>query len=415
MLPPRLRSAWRGPATLPSGSPLALRAPHRSHASPASSSHNAEPPHAMQWHIAEAQRLELHATLEEAIALLRRALEEPSEPRALAEVHFHLGRMLALQRTATGGRIDEAQAHFEQAMALQPEWSVFDSRLATPPGINRALSCFHEQPRSSRAARACESDVASVRAVLAQHGYGASAVQRLVQFAGPPTPGPFYLRKRIDHRVAAALPAEPARRGLDVLVRLFLLGVAVETSVVTELLGAGAVGAFRRLGLVASLPTAAAPSPAKEYLISYVQLYPLSLAPALASAADAVRDRLAVHSQPGAGQVCRRGHHAKHDALRVLERLRLLLAADKGVVPPGGTDVCDGDAISAWDLFVATDWPPPVSCTLAQEPVMYIGADSLGLVGLPRVVLALSRLSNDVGGTCRRHARRYEWISLGSD
>ena len=53
----------------------------------------------MQWHIAEAQRLELHATLEEAIALLRRALEEPSEPRALAEVHFHLGRMLALQRS----------------------------------------------------------------------------------------------------------------------------------------------------------------------------------------------------------------------------------------------------------------------------------------------------------------------------
>ena len=400
MPPPRLRSAWRGPATLPSGSPLALRAPHRSHASPASSSHNAEPPHAMQWHIAEAQRLELHATLEEAIALLRRALEEPSEPRALAEVHFHLGRMLALQRTATGGRIDEAQAHFEQAMALQPDWSVFDSRLATPPGINRALSCFDEQPRSSRAARACESDVASVRAVLAQHGYGASAVQRLVQFAGPPTPGPFYLRKRIDHRVAAALPAEPARRGLDVLVRLFLLGVAVETSVVTELLGAGAVGAFRRLGLVASLPTDAAPSPAQEYLISYVQLYPLSLAPALASAADAVRDRLqavAVHPQPGAGQVASPGQHPNHDALRVVERL--LLAADKGVVPPGGTDVCDGDdseamrgkqSLSASDLFVATDWPPPVSCTLAQEPVMYIGADSLGLVGLPFVVLALS-------------------------
>ena len=101
-----------------------------------------------------------------------------------------------------------------------------------------------------------------------------------------------------------------------------------------------------------------------------------------------MRDRLAVHSQPGAGQVCRPGHHPNHDALRVVERL--LLAADKGVVPPGGTDVCDGDAISASDLFVATDWPPPVSCTLAQEPVMYIGADSLGLVGLPVVVLALS-------------------------
>ena len=401
MLPPRLRSAWRGPATLPSGSPLALRAPHRSHASPASSSHNAEPPHAMQWHIAEAQRLELHATLEEAIALLRRALEEPSEPRALAEVHFHLGRMLALQRTATGGRIDEAQAHFEQAMALQPDWSVFDSRLATPPGINRALSCFHEQPRSSRAARACESDVASVRAVLAEHGYRACAVQGLLQYAGPPTPGPFYLRKRIDHRLAAALPAQPARRGLDVLVRLFLLGVAVETTLVTEVLGAVAVGAFRRLGLVASLPTHADPSPAKKYLISYVQLYPLSLAPALASAGDAARDCLGVDAQAGGGEV---GCGGQDDdgktataVLRVVERL--VVAADKGLVTAGGTEVCDGDeceamcgnkTLAATELVVATDWPPPVSCTLHEEPVMYIGADSLGLVGLPVVVLALS-------------------------
>ena len=61
-----------------------------------------------------------------------------------------------------------------------------------------------------------------------------------------------------------------------------------------------------------------------------------------------------------------------------------------GGVGVGSDDVSDEVAGMGNDLFIATDWAPPVSCTLEEEPVMYLGADSLGLVRMASIARYLS-------------------------
>ena len=200
---------------------------------------------------------------------------------------------------------------------------------AGAPGARPGSSEYTQEQRDEDAAR--------VRQALREHGYTAARVQGTFGYAPPnasaPTPGPFYLRKRIDHRSAAALPSHPPASGYEVLVRLFLIGVCLEGDLVQQQLGPECVQAMTRLGLLAASPL----DPSQ--ILSYVQLYPLSLAPALSAA--------------GLG----------------------------------------GKAVgSEGDLILATDWPPPVSCALEEEPVMYIGSDSLGLVRKAAVCLSLLAL-----------------------
>ncbi len=73
---------------------------------------------------------------------------------------------------------------------------------------------------------------------------------------------------------------------------------------------------------------------------------------------------------------------------------------------------CSGVGVGKWggfhtlgtggatDIVVATDWPPPVSASLVEEPVMYIGADSLGLIRMvaqvDRVVCVYSSMCSGV-------------------
>ncbi len=227
-----------------------------------------------------------------------------------------------------------------------------DSRLSTDASINQALAAYasvssvssvpHHHTRHADKLEGCQytavqrdEDTARVEKALRDHGYTAAAVQKTFGYVPPAhhlptpgTPGPFYLRKRMDHRSASALPSHAPASGYEVLVRLFLIGVCVEGNLVEELLGVASVGAFKRLGLLHACPLAA------SQLQSFVQLYPLSLLPALATAG------------------------------------------------------LEGEGPDS-DLILATDWPPPVSCALEEEPVMYIGSDSLGLVRMAAVCLKL--------------------------
>ena len=219
-----------------------------------------------------------------------------------------------------------------------------DSRLSTNASINHALASYangpHDETRHADKRESCQytaverdEDTARVQKALREHGYTAAAVQQTFGYAPPPahhlpTPGPFYLRKRMDHRSASALPSHAPASGYEVLVRLFLIGVCVEGNLVEKLLGGECVGALKRLGLLC------ASSLASSQLQSFVQLYPLSLVPALATAG------------------------------------------------------LEGEGADT-DLILATDWPPPVSCALEEEPVMYIGSDSLGLVRMAAVCLKL--------------------------
>jgi len=207
---------------------------------------------------------------------------------------------------------------------LQPEWITFDSRLATLDDINKVLHCYADDDVLD----SCSKDAAIVGETLALHSYTAATVQKTFRFPGPPTPGPFYVRKRVDHRAASALPSQQPRTALDVLLRLFLIGVTVPADLAVSLLGSPCVLAMHRLGLIGASPLDDA------QILSYVQLYPLALEPALQSA---VGDTHQPSKWPGS------------------------------------------------DVILATDWPPPVSCSLEEEPVMYIGSDSLGLVRMAAI------------------------------
>lgn len=73
---------------------------------------------------------------------------------------------------------------------------------------------------------------------------------------------------------------------------------------------------------------------------------------------------------------------------------QLSVASETGTSMAGDGDVGEGASsasvprttggdsrmVSASDLVIATDWPPPAITSLADEPVMYIGPDSIGLV-----------------------------------
>jgi len=129
-------------------------------------------------------RSEATESLEQAIHLLRQVLKETKEndPES-AEVHFHLGRMLSLQRGEGGERLEESCHHFKRAMMLRREWIPFDSRLATAERINDVLLCYTDAFSDARASPTAytlqerASDTASVRAALNLHNYTAGNIQ----------------------------------------------------------------------------------------------------------------------------------------------------------------------------------------------------------------------------------------------
>lgn len=140
-----------------------------------------------------------------------------------AERMFRLGRALHLRRHRSPAARGIALKLFRDAMRIRPDWIATDSRFAVDSGINdvfaafscdeydgttsinrtgRGTGCGDERERDSVGA---EVVVASLRAALDNVGYTAYRVQEKFGRAaagpvqGQRLPGPYYLRKSIDH------------------------------------------------------------------------------------------------------------------------------------------------------------------------------------------------------------------------
>ena len=184
-------------------------------------------------------------------------------------------------------------------------------------------------------------------------------------------------------KAATVASLGPLRDGLDAAIRLFLLGLAVPLAEVRRSLGPRAVESCRRLGILVDCPVDS------SLAVSLVQLFPLD-AEALSSAQSA--ENLPEDGRDGGASASYgRAREAEGDsvsnAVKVggLEARKREAGADAlpflgsrgaGV---GGSDDFEG-IVSPVDMVFATDWPPPGSTALTEEPVMYIGPDSIGLV-----------------------------------
>ncbi|EKX35051.1 hypothetical protein GUITHDRAFT_146804 [Guillardia theta CCMP2712] len=201
-------------------------------------------------------------------------------------------------------------------MSLRPDWAQWDGKFVTSTGINDALRDFSSKVDEKEENKSVR-DAIVLRDLLASIGYTAANVQQRFGLAGAKTAGPFYLRRRFDHRHAHLLGMQTSPRDeLDVIIRMLLLGLSLPVEQVQELLGDQVLSAMTRLSLVG-------PSPAiPGLLVPHVQIFPVD---------------------PSA-----------------------LLRGESSDESMG--------------LLMVTDLMPPCSAALEEEPVMYIGPDSLGLV-----------------------------------
>lgn len=190
----------------------------------------------------------------------------------------------------------------------------------------------------------------------------------------------------VKARIVAGLG--PLRDGLDVAVRLFLLGLALRRTDVERFLGSEAIASADYLGLLGESPVDS------SLVVSMVQLFPLDadvMSPLSASEVTAGSEQN--------GQPQKERQWKQSNSISAIEfstpgyddgdnkgALSVSSRTDKG----RANGMC-----TASDLVFATDWPPPGSTALMQEPVMYIGPDSIGLVQhAPRWVSAQPRLQD---------------------
>jgi Methyltransferase small domain len=160
---------------------------------------------------------------------------------------------------------------YHSSQRLNPQWAVTDGKLATSADINAALSDFAGLDSSAEAL----SSAACIRAALDAANYTAAAVQsRLGVQRALPTAGPYYLLKHVDHTSSMRLP--PPADALDVLIRVFLLGLASTPAALQAAVGNEALAALQSLVLVSRCP--AQPS----LLLPHVQLFPLNVNAAVA-------------------------------------------------------------------------------------------------------------------------------------
>jgi hypothetical protein len=243
-----------------------------------------------------------------------------------AAIHRDLGRLLHLRRAVDPSAAKDSPAAFRSALALRPDWIPSAARMSIGDEADACLASFAD-PAAAASPRA-QSDAARVTAALSAAGYTAAGLQSRFRVDGPPTIAPFYVTAALTRRTphadmsrAPARPEPPIADPLDALTRAFLLGRAVPVADLAAAAGRPALRSLRRLGLLRRCPAD------RSRAIAMVQLYPVDAAAAAAADAAAA-------------------------------------------------------AAGPCELVFATDWPPPVTAGLTEEPVMYIGPDSLGLVRL---------------------------------
>ncbi|CAM9654941.1 unnamed protein product [Ectocarpus sp. 4 AP-2014] len=284
-------------------------------------------------------------------------------------------------------------------------------------------------------------DVRRLRAALARIGYNARTIQRRFGVSDARRlPGPYYLRKNFDHNHAAVVASMgPAKDALDVAIRLFLLGIALPRAHVEGALGLDFLGAADRLGMVGECPVdplltvslvqlfpldgeALLPTPSSPSVDGDPSLPGDSLEHVCSSSNSKSRSTRRSStcggsggggSEGGKGTECSgEGTNAAVSDGRIdRDSSRNRSSARTGLPStslsqqqshrPRGTDSSEVDGeksgpipaetattspaankgvVAASDMVFATDWPPPGSTALTEEPVMYIGPDSIGLM-----------------------------------
>lgn len=238
----------------------------------------------------------------------------------------------------------------------------------------------------------------------------------------------------------------PPRDGLDVAIRLFLLGLALSRAEVEHRLGTEVVEALGHLGMLGECPIDS------SLVVSLVQLFPLD-AEALSSGPNSppgtyfeqdkslltpphrggshTDDEVDVVIWNESTNTIRGSNHSGRDSERYTRPLSAEPAAStrenhapaqrlEAAVEPHAPTSSSSSAVATAnpgarmmagvnrknggkntpadateesmygqspqnialpaELVFATDWPPPGSSALTEEPVMYIGPDSIGLV-----------------------------------
>ena len=247
------------------------------------------------------------------------------------------------------------------SMHLRPERVVTDASLVPGPTANCTFAAFSctvtdkkifgrgkgycdgQNTKRMGAPAAVVSDVRMVRALLKASGFDAPAVRSYFGLADAPDFGVgVMMAKRIAAfdrpeavlSLARCLPplGGGIPRVLDTLIRLFVIGMAVDAKAAAASLGVDAIAALRRLGMLADSPrplcsaSSVAPSLFPHGVIGLVTITPL--------------------------QVPKR-----------------VAAAENGVLTEKTTCV-----------WIATDWAPPVPVSMEEEPVMYLGPGSISLL-----------------------------------
>lgn len=149
---------------------------------------------------------------------------------------------------------------------------------------------------------------------------------------------------------------------------MFLLGLAVSRTVVEQTLGRETLGALHHLGMIGECPVD------DSLVVSLVQLFPLDATVMLPSSLEP-QGRTPRAMRPARDEKSE-GEFSHRESIA-----------------------------SASDLVFATDWPPPGSTALEEEPVMYIGPDSVGLVQHAPQAAIVHEEASRTGSGARRAGR----------
>lgn len=176
----------------------------------------------------------------------------------------------------------------------------------------------------------------------------------------------------------------PLRDGLDVAIRLFLLGLALRRTEVERFLGPEAIASADSLGITGECPVD------PSLLVSLVQIFPLDAdvqSPLPLGVKSIVADENDQSSQ--CNKAAQNNQGTPSDGNDGCSASGGLPGGSRAVLksPSAGGKVAPDANLGAYsgisspsNLLFATDWPPPGSTALIEEPVMYIGPDSIGLV-----------------------------------
>jgi len=250
---------------------------------------------------------------------------------------FKAANDLYLARCQSSEARAAAETAHLSALRLRPERLRVDGTLVAGNAINDVLVAFKSSTNEAQATTVTR----QLRLAFSEAGFTASAVRR--RFGLPEEPN-FGVDVMLAKRTASilqdsklALKTQTAfdfhkLTALEAFIQLFVLGLALPTEAVDRALGPTTLTALQQLGLVGGCPDVG--QKPSEWLVAAVAVTPLAV-PRYQGDSD--------ESMPGK-----------------------VSSPDSG-----GTTV---------DVWIATDWRPPVAIALTEEPVMYLGPDSIALL-----------------------------------